>query len=40
MKRNLLYVFADQWRYHAVGAVGQDPVQTPNIDGFAAQSMC
>lgn len=37
---NLLYVFADQWRAHAVGAAGQDPVKTPNMDAFAEESVC
>lgn len=36
---NLLYIFADQWRAHAVGAAGEDPVVTPNMDAFAAESM-
>ncbi len=38
--KNLLYIFADQWRAHAVGAAGEDPVITPNMDAFAAESMC
>lgn len=38
--KNLLYIFADQWRAHAVGAAGEDPVLTPNMDAFAAESMC
>lgn len=40
MKTNLLYVFADQWRAEAVGALGSDQVVTPNIDRFAAESVC
>ena len=36
---NLLYVFADQWRAHGVGKTGEDPVYTPNIDRFTAESM-
>lgn len=38
-KKNLLYIFADQWRYHAVGEVGEDPVLTPNMDVFAKEAM-
>lgn len=37
---NLIYIFADQWRYHAQGYVEQDQVITPNIDAFAQESMC
>lgn len=36
--KNLLYVFADQWRAHAIGAAGQDPVATPHMDAFARES--
>lgn len=39
MKQNLLYIFADQWRAHAVGCAGEDQVITPNIDRFAGESM-
>lgn len=38
MKKNLLYVFADQWRAHAIGAAMQDSVITPNMDAFAKDS--
>ena len=38
-KKNLLYIFADQWRYHAVGCSHEDPVKTPNMDEFAAESL-
>lgn len=38
-QKNLLYIFADQWRAHAVGAAGEDPVATPNMDRFAQESM-
>ena len=38
-KKNLLFVFADQWRRMAMGCAGQDPVFTPRMDAFAAQSM-
>lgn len=36
---NLLYVFADQWRFAAQGWVEQDQVKTPNMDEFARESM-
>lgn len=39
MKTNLLYVFADQWRYHAMGYLNMDQTVTPNIDPFAASSL-
>ena len=39
MKTNLIYVFADQWRYHAMGCVNQDQVQTPHMDQFAQESL-
>lgn len=39
MKTNLLYVFADQWRAHAMGFMNMDQVVTPNIDSFARESM-
>lgn len=38
-RKNLLYIFADQWRYHAVGQAGEDPVRTPNMDAFAARGL-
>jgi len=38
-KTNLLYIFADQWRAHAVGYMNQDAVKTPYIDQFAKESM-
>ncbi len=38
--KNVLYVFADQWRYHAVQGVGEDAALTPNIQAFARQAMC
>lgn len=38
-KKNLLYIFADQWRYHAMGCVGEDKVFTPHMDAFAKESM-
>lgn len=36
---NLLFVFADQWRRHAVGFAGEDPVLTPRIDAFAEDAL-
>ncbi|MEO0966506.1 MAG: sulfatase [Planctomycetota bacterium] len=37
---NVLYVFADQWRRHALGCMPDaDPVQTPHMDAFARQSL-
>lgn len=40
MKTNLIYIFADQWRYHAMGCVHQDQAVTPNMDAFAEESLC
>lgn len=37
--KNLVYIFADQWRAHAVGFAGCDRVITPNMDEFAAGGM-
>lgn len=36
---NLVFVFADQWRYQATGYAGDPNVATPNIDRFAARSL-
>ena len=36
---NLLFVFADQLRYHSVGYAGDPRARTPNIDRFAAQGV-
>ncbi len=36
---NLVFVFADQWRYQAAGYSGDRNVATPNIDRFAVQSL-
>ena len=38
MRPNLVVVFPDQMRGQALGFLGEEPVQTPNLDGFAAQS--
>jgi arylsulfatase A-like enzyme len=34
---NLLFVFADQMRRHAMGFMNQDPVRTPALDRLAAE---
>ena len=39
MKPNLLYIFADQWRYEAMGCHHADQVITPNMDRFAEESV-
>lgn len=36
--KNLLYIFADQWKKTAIGFEGES-VPTPNIDAFAADSL-
>jgi arylsulfatase A-like enzyme len=36
---NIVFVFPDQFRQHAVGFMHADPVVTPNLDRFAAQSL-
>jgi len=36
---NLLFVFPDQMRGQALGFMNEDPVITPNLDGFAAESL-
>ena len=36
---NILFVFSDQQRYSALGANGNQVVQTPNLDGMAAEGM-
>jgi arylsulfatase A-like enzyme len=38
-KPNVIIVFADQLRKHAVGCYGNDFVRTPNIDALAANGM-
>jgi arylsulfatase A-like enzyme len=35
---NIVYVFADQLRYDALGCTGNAQARTPNIDRFASQS--
>ncbi len=39
MRKNLIYIFADQWRYHAMGYAKCDHVATPAFDDFAASSL-
>lgn len=39
LKKNLLFVFADQWRRSAVGFMGEEPVLTEHIDTFAHNSV-
>ena len=39
MKKNLVYVFADQWRFHAIGCSNEDDVCTPYMDSFASESL-
>ncbi|MBX3736257.1 MAG: sulfatase [Candidatus Didemnitutus sp.] len=39
MQPNLVFVFSDQQRRHAVGCMGEDPVLTPNLDAFARQGV-
>jgi len=36
---NLLYIFPDEWRQQALGFMKSDPVLTPNLDQFAAESI-
>lgn len=36
---NILYIFPDQYRIHAMGFMEQDPVLTPNIDKLASESV-
>jgi arylsulfatase A-like enzyme len=36
---NVIFIFADQWRYQALGYTGNPDVQTPNLDRLAAHSL-
>ena len=38
-KPNLVFVFSDQQRRHALGFMNEDPVITPNLDSFAESGM-
>ena len=37
-KKNLLFIFADQWRADAIGYAQADPVHTPNMDAFCTDA--
>lgn len=37
-RKNLLFVFADQWRADAMGYAHADPVKTPHMDAFCADA--
>lgn len=39
IRPNIVFVFADQWRYQATGFGGDPNVQTPNLNALAAQSV-
>ena len=36
---NILFIMADEWRGDAVGYMGREPVQTPNMDRIAKQGV-
>ena len=38
-RKNLLFVFADQWRRSALGAAQDEPVVTPHMDAFAREAV-
>jgi len=38
-KPNILFIFADDHAYNAVGAYGNDQVKTPHIDRLASQGV-
>ncbi|RRD94904.1 sulfatase [Clostridiales bacterium COT073_COT-073] len=38
-QKNLIYIFADQWRASALGYANEDPVITPNMDSFCRESV-
>ncbi len=39
MKKNIIYIFADQWRKEAIGFEQKEPVKTPNMDRFAENGL-
>ncbi len=39
MRRNVLFITADQWRGDSLGAVGHPVVQTPNLDRLASEGV-
>ena len=36
---NLVFIMADQWRGQAIGCLGLEPVQTPNLDRLASEGV-
>lgn len=36
---NVVIILADQWRGQAMGYLGKEKVQTPNIDSFAKEGL-
>ena len=38
-KPNIIFIFADQLRYSALGSSGNDIVHTPNLDKLAEQGV-
>ncbi|WP_156285906.1 sulfatase family protein [Oceanivirga salmonicida] len=38
-RKNLIFLFADQWRRDSIGFMSGDEVITPNIDAFSKESM-
>ena len=38
-KPNILWICTDQQRYDTIGALGNDFVETPNIDGLVADGV-
>jgi len=38
-KPNIIFIFADQLRYSALGSSGNDIVHTPNLDSLAEQGV-
>ena len=39
MKKNILFIMADQLRYDYLGCNGHPSIQTPNIDALAARGV-
>ena len=38
-RRNLLFVFPDEFRPYSMGFLGREPVVTPNLDAFSKQAV-
>ena len=38
-KPNILFIFADDLTYQAVHALGNDEIQTPNLDGLVREGL-